>query len=165
MDIKAILQTDKLLSPLAFLAALVILITGVVSLVGSYSRKSGLVKASAVLVYYMDEENTDKDGRTTTVYYPVVEFTDSSGELVRARGEAPSSFQTYTAGHKLNILYNPQSPTSFEPDEVRSRVALPIAMLIFALLLITFGVFRLRAAAQFVKEEFTHPNETEASHE
>lgn len=53
---------------------------------------------------------TNQDGTVSGAYYPVVEFTDAAGAVVRFTDGVGSLPPDYAAGARVDVVYNPHDP-------------------------------------------------------
>src|SRR5271169_4805236 len=58
----------------------------------------------------LERETKTEDGKTTTMYKPVVEFTAASGKTVKFKSATSSSSPSYGRGDRVPVLYPEQAP-------------------------------------------------------
>ena len=87
----------------------IFLVLGISFGVYQSNLKEDCTESAQAVVLRLKENNDDG----TSVYSPVVQFTDISGEAVTAQNNTySSSYATLNEGDKLNIKYDPDSPSS-----------------------------------------------------
>lgn len=62
--------------------------------------------------------STDSDGNSGYLYYPVVQFTSSSGRAVEFRGSAGTRPPMYRKGERVAVLYDPETPDDARIDSL-----------------------------------------------
>ena len=75
-----------------------------------FSNKS--LTAKAVVVDFTSSYSSDSNSHTV-MYYPLFQFVNAkTGEKVTAQGSVGSSSRPYSVGQTVEILYNPDNPTT-----------------------------------------------------
>lgn len=81
----------------------------------SYKRYQGTI----VGVVEKESRLKNKNGDTSTIYYPLVEYIDESGTTVRARMRSGSSLlSNKKPGKTLSILVDPKDPENIQPPGI-----------------------------------------------
>jgi len=78
--------------------------------------------------------------RTVTAFHPVVEFTDRSGQLVRAATATGSKPAPARIGEVRAILVDPDDPQRIELADHAMRAALPVLHLVLGIAFALFAV-------------------------
>jgi hypothetical protein len=109
-----------------------VLVLGIGLLAGSFftTRSSLAFRASSVrtegTVVDFSEETKRDNGKTTTMYTPIVEFTASSGKTIRFNSDTSSSSPGYNRGDKVPVLYSEQTPERARLDSFMSNWGGPL---------------------------------------
>ncbi|MBU7582497.1 MAG: DUF3592 domain-containing protein [Nostoc sp. TH1S01] len=90
----------------------IFVITGIIIGVNTRSFFGKSISTQGTVIDVVKHKSRDSNGRSSTNYYPVIEFTANSGKLVEFEANSGSNPPTYTQGQKVEILYNPQEPES-----------------------------------------------------
>jgi Protein of unknown function (DUF3592) len=87
-------------------------VIGIIFGVTTHSFVSSSVKTSGTVIDLERRRSTDSKGRSSTFYYPVVEFTPSSGQPTVFQSNTGSNPPGFSKGQLVGVLYNPQQPNS-----------------------------------------------------
>jgi uncharacterized membrane protein len=86
---------------------------------------------SGVIVGF-ERKTTTSDGKTSTSYYPVVEFKlPGTSETIKFENESGSSHPSYSRGDSVEVLYAPDDPNDAIIDAGLMNWVGPIALLLF----------------------------------
>ena len=82
-----------------------------------YYRNNTLIKnctteIMATVVNMREESETDNDGRTSYIYYPIIEY-NVENEIIKTSMSSGSNSPAYSVGDRITILYNPNNPKEF----------------------------------------------------
>jgi hypothetical protein len=75
-----------------------------------------------------NEETKHENGKTTTMYTPVVEFTATSGKTIRFNSNTSSSSPSYNRGDKVPVLYSEKTPERARLDSFMSNWGAPLIL-------------------------------------
>ncbi len=124
-------------SAISCLIAIGCLWAGISALITGRRKRAASVPASGVVV---DLQKRVFNPGSAGVYCPTVEFSTTSGEVVRFE----SSFGTMPASHRVGqavkVLYDPQQPHTAEVESGLSQWLLPGCLLAFAAGAILFSL-------------------------
>ncbi|MEH1824675.1 MAG: DUF3592 domain-containing protein [Nostoc sp.] len=90
----------------------ILTITGIIIGLNTRSFVTSAIPAQGTVIDLVKSSSTDKKGRTSYVYYPVVKFTARSGETTIFKARTATNPPEYIKGQQVEILYNPQKPDS-----------------------------------------------------
>jgi hypothetical protein len=124
-------------STISCLISIGCLVAGVRALITQRRQREASMLASGVVVALQKQVlNPGSSG----VYCPTIEFTTTSGEIVRFE----SSYGTMPASHKVGqvvkILYDPKKPNTAEIDSGLSNWFVPGCLIVFAIGAFLFGI-------------------------
>jgi hypothetical protein len=97
-------------------------------------------RAKAVVL----EIEQDKDGESSSLYYPVISFDTADDDTIIKRYEKGFSYGVYEEGTQLIVIYNRTHPENFVIDDVRAQFTgalLTVIGIIAIVLSIALGVF------------------------
>ena len=142
------------------LIGIVILISGAALLLAgvfvTYQQLNFLGRSSEATAIVVDlyweeeyESGDDGPGGFVMIGYPVFQFVDSrTGEQITARGSFGSSSPPYTIGQEVNILYDPENPTTrVSVNSFWDLWLLPIVILLIGAAWTTVGLLVIRKTA------------------
>lgn len=69
-------------------------------------------EVKATVIELEEEYDSDQEGATSYIYYPVVEY-EVNGKVVKARMNKGSNPPEYNVNDKVTILYNPNKTDQF----------------------------------------------------
>lgn len=84
--------------------------------IGTINFKSAAAITDGIVLRLDRRYSTDSDGNSGYLYYPVVQFTSSSGGAVEFRGSTGASPPVYRKGERVTVLYNPETPDNARID-------------------------------------------------
>jgi hypothetical protein len=116
----------------------VFLLVGLGLLTGAYFSYSSTkhflahaVDAQGTVIELERRESTDSDGRSSTMFYPVVEFQTDTGKKIIFHESSGSNPPAYAVGDSTPILYTPENPSE---ASINSFLSLWLGALIFSFL-------------------------------
>ncbi|QLE58184.1 DUF3592 domain-containing protein [Nostoc sp. TCL26-01] len=87
-------------------------VVGIIVGVNTHSFVSSSVKTSGTVIDLEGRWSNDSEGRSYKLYYPVIEFTNTSGQPTVFQSNAGSTSPGLSKGEQVEVLYNPQQPNS-----------------------------------------------------
>jgi hypothetical protein len=87
-------------------------VIGITIGINTYSFVGTAVSTQGTVIDLELGSSTDSEGRSFSVYYPVVKFTASNGEPTIFESNTGSQPPAFTKGQQVEVLYNPQKPNS-----------------------------------------------------
>lgn len=116
--------------------AIVFIITGIGILLVGRLRKTPSAKADGVIIGFESGEVSDFDG-TKEVFYPIVTFSDVSGEEHEVISPVGKGAFTYREGQHIDVKYWPTNPeVGFVVGSEHEMLAIIVGGI-----LIVFGLF------------------------
>lgn len=146
--LKRLLLDGRLIGCLAILTALTFITLSSVSLTQAVIKDKNSDSVKAVVVESFAETTVDSDGIETVLYYPVVEYTNGSGEIVRAMASNGKKYNEYKKGDELSIKIDKNNPTSFEIVSLRTKYVLPILLILIGIGIGCVGVWSINSYIQ-----------------
>ncbi|MFS0515914.1 DUF3592 domain-containing protein [Nostoc sp. UIC 10607] len=104
----------------------IIAVTGIIIGLNTRSFVGTAVPAQGTIIDLVQRLSTDSKGRSSYVYYPVVEFTTPSGEPTVFEANSGSNPPEFTKGQQVEILYSPEKPNSAMINSWLSLWFLPV---------------------------------------
>ncbi|MBE9007382.1 DUF3592 domain-containing protein [Fortiea sp. LEGE XX443] len=86
----------------------IFMITGIIIGVNTRNFIGKSISAQGTVIDLVRHTSRGSNGYSSTVYYPVIKFTASSGEPTEFEANSGSNPPAYTKGQQVEILYNPQ---------------------------------------------------------
>jgi hypothetical protein len=84
--------------------------------------------------------------KTTTIYYPMIEFVDLAGTSRRIKSQFGFDWRLYDYGETVEVLFNPRHPEKTKLYSFQDLWFTPIVLFIFGVFLLYLGgVLLLRA--------------------
>lgn len=146
--LKRLLLDGRLIGIVSITVAVVFIILSITDLLNTAVKESNNNTVKAVFVESFLEEAVDEDGVETTMYYPVVEYTNENGEMIRAMSITGKKFNEYRKGDEISIRIDEENPTSFEIVPFRTKYVLPIFLMLIGIGIGGVGVWTLRSYMQ-----------------
>ncbi|OUL27776.1 hypothetical protein BV378_08385 [Nostoc sp. RF31YmG] len=87
-------------------------VTGAIFVINTHSFVGTAESIQGTVIDLKLRSSTDSKGRSSSVYYPVVKFTPSSGEPTIFESSTGSKPPAFSKGQQVEVLYNPQKPNS-----------------------------------------------------
>ncbi|BAT54012.1 hypothetical protein NOS3756_29760 [Nostoc sp. NIES-3756] len=72
----------------------------------------GTVKTQGTVIDFERVKSVDSEGHSHEYYYPIVSFTPSSGKTTTFESRTGSYPPAFSKGQQVEIVYNPQQPSS-----------------------------------------------------
>jgi hypothetical protein len=110
-------------------------VIGIIFGLNTHSFVATAISAQGTIIDLVLRSSTDSEGYSSSVYHPVVKFTDRSGEPTVFEANAGSNPPAFSKGQQVEVLYNPQKPNS---AMINSRFELWFFPIIFTSLGFTF---------------------------
>lgn len=98
------------------------------------------VKTSGTVVEITRSNSTDSNGRASSSYYPIVEFTTPDGKAHKFRGSTGSSAQDYFEGASVDLIYNPAKPADAQITDFSQFWLGPLGVTMFGFVLLVLGI-------------------------
>jgi ABC-type Na+ efflux pump permease subunit len=89
--------------------------------------RASALRVDGTVVDFSVETKTD-NGKRTTMYRPVVEFTAASGKTIRFNSSVSSSSPGYGRGDKVPVLYYENTPEKARIDSFMSNWMGPLVL-------------------------------------
>jgi hypothetical protein len=129
---------DRLMQLLPLLIGIGLLGTAAATTYSQFAFRAGAVATQARVVEFQSSSSRDRDGRVSSVHYPVYEFTLPDGRVVRTRGPVGSGTPCCEIGDLVRVLYDPADPRRARQDSFEDSWLLPTVLGAFGALM--FGV-------------------------
>lgn len=128
-----------------FFGGIGVIYLGVQMLAHRIRRKPFMRTAEGTILKFEQRVMRSSSGNrmhSTTVHFPVIQYSTDSGHLVTFRSESGRSANAaiYTTGQKVQVIYDPESP---EDAHINTRSALyftPVTMIIGGLIILGTSV-------------------------
>ena len=109
-----------------------------------YIKNDSLAKncteeVKATVVDMKRDLNTDSDGVTDYMYYPIIEYI-ANGNTVRVTMDSGSSTPAYDIDEKITILYNPNKQKEFIVKGDKSSNIMSIVFIVLGVFVTGYGV-------------------------
>lgn len=109
-----------------------------------YIKNDNLTKncteeTEATVVDMKRDLNTDSDGVTDYMYYPIIEYI-ANGNTVRVTMDSGSSTPAYNIDEKITILYNPNKQKEFIVKGDKSSNIMSIVLIVLGVFVTGYGV-------------------------
>ncbi len=133
------------------IGGIIVLLIGLGLLTGGYfawkhqsSFLATAVKAEGTVVSMDRESSRDSNGNTSYTYYPQISFTTADNQSIEFRGSTGSNPPSYQTGDKVEVLYDPKTPTSASINSFTSLWLGPIILGVLGAVfsLVGVGIFR-----------------------
>ncbi len=123
---------------LSFLS-IVTLIGGVVVFVRQRRNLSTRTPTAGKVLSLETRSASFSDHTGGMMYYPVIEYKSSSGQVFQFESDFGSMPAAYRVGQQVKVLYDPSNPGKAEIDSATSRYLLPGILVFFCLVLGCIG--------------------------
>ncbi|QHG14682.1 DUF3592 domain-containing protein [Nostoc sp. ATCC 53789] len=90
----------------------IIAVTGIMIALNTRSFVTSAIPAQGTIIDLVQRSSTDKKGRSSYAYYPVIKFTARSGETTVFESNSGSNPPEFAKGQQVEILYSPEKPNS-----------------------------------------------------
>lgn len=134
------LMGERLMLALPMLIGAALLAGAAWAVWAELSFRAGATMTEARIVEMRPSTSRDHDGRTSTVYYPVFDFTVPGGRVVRAVGPVGSGNPCCAVGDVVLVRYDPARPERASQDSFEDSWLLPTVLGAFGTLLCLAGV-------------------------
>ncbi|WP_198371836.1 DUF3592 domain-containing protein, partial [Roseomonas rosulenta] len=131
---------DRLMHLLPLLIGLALLVAAAATTVSQIIFRAGAEVTQARIVEMRASTSRERDGRDSTVYYPVYEFDLPDGRRVRTRGPVGSATPCCEVGDLVRVLYDPAHPERAGQDSFEDSWLLPTVLGAFGALMFGAGV-------------------------
>lgn len=116
-----------------------ILITGLVWGGKRYAlSRNGLRAPGTVVENY--KEVTKYSDKTSTSYYPIIEFTTQKEERIRFKGSTGMQSPEYEVGAPVDVLYDPADPNAAQMAAFPHLWLGPLVVTILGFIMVSLGV-------------------------
>ncbi|RCJ37315.1 hypothetical protein A6770_14365 [Nostoc minutum NIES-26] len=115
-------------------------VTGIIIGLNTRSFVATAIPAQGTIIDLVPRSSTDSNGyHSSYVYYPVVKFTDRSGEPTVFESKAGSDPPAFSKGQQVEVLYNPQKPNSAMINSWHEFWLLPVIFTSLGLIFVLIG--------------------------
>ena len=101
---------------------------------------NGAEHARGSVVDLVARQSTDSDGNSSTMYYPVVEFTTADGQAIRYQSSTGSNPAAQHVGDSVDMVYAPGDPQNARINSFTDLWLMPLILLGFGALFALVGV-------------------------
>ena len=85
-------------------------------------------------------ESSGEAGQGGAVYFPIVEFTDATGQPWRVETDVGTSPPAFERQQAVNVLYDPRNPREAQIDTFGERWLMPLLMLVGGTVLLSVAM-------------------------
>jgi Protein of unknown function (DUF3592) len=112
---------------------LIALFLGIIFIIIGYSQRkkiSELIKIGKSAEGVVMRVVYDPDPNFSANYYPVIRFVTADKEWITKQHDVGGELNAYNEGDKLTIIYDPKNPENFIIDDTRSKLIVPLFIVI-----------------------------------